>query len=473
MSLLLDPPKNLPSLDQLSTSYTVFEEGQVLTSGQLNSLAEYLDDQIRLTRAGLIGVGIAGGLRVSFTDNKVLLTRGAGVTTDGDVLWIPSDILFDRYKPYAENAPEYGPFKSGAERIPLHELVAVGEPDPLAAPLSAFEGDLRAMVAVLLMESYVKDEDLCSGTDCDNLGQDSVHAVKLLLTDQVSASQLAENLVTPDRAARELDEIVADRPPLSKVDSVDSLMGVYQSACEALHGRLTAALAKLYPALSALIGDLYPADPAPGWTAKLATIKAAASKSAAIQYYYDFLKDLAETHNACRGLMFGVNAVVCPEVGAFPKHLLLGNLGALEAESMVNRTGFYPSPPAGAMEERWSHARFLLRKLAALIETFQLPVSGPIFFPSIDSEDGSLMRRAIVPTNVPVRITPSHGEDRGLGSWSGAACPPGTIPIGPPSPAHREARRLRSPPRSAASPSSASKAISAPAWPRPRPRSKT
>jgi hypothetical protein len=415
MSIFFAKLENLPSLNQISTRYTVFEEGQVLTSGQLNDLTRYLDDQIRLTRAGLIGVGIAGGLRVSLAAGRVSLARGAGVTTDGDVLWVPADTLFDRFKPYAENAPEYDPFQSGEGRIPLYELVAADAPaDPLAAPLSAFEGDLRAMVGVLLMESYVKDDDLCSGTDCDNLGQDSVHVIKLLLTDQVSARQLAESLATPDRAARQLGEIVADRPSLSKVDSVEALASEYRTICDGLHGKLTAALGKLYPALSTLIGDLFPTDPAPAWTAKLEAIKANAAKHAAIQYYCGFLKDLAETYNAFRSLLFGVTAVRCPEVGAFPKHLLLGDLDA-GPDGTANRTGFYPSPAAGDMEERWSHARFLLRKLAALIETFQLPLGEQIFFPLREDEDRSTETRAIAPTFFErIRITPSHGEDRSL-----------------------------------------------------------
>ena len=43
-------------------TYPVFEANQVLTNAHLNDLFEYLDEQTRLTRANLIGIGIACGL---------------------------------------------------------------------------------------------------------------------------------------------------------------------------------------------------------------------------------------------------------------------------------------------------------------------------------------------------------------------------------------------------------------------------
>ncbi len=432
MSIFVDRLESLQSLKEISTQYSVFEEGQVLTSHQLNSLTQYLDDQDRLTRVGLLGVGIVAGLRVSIRSGKVRLTRGAGVTTDGDVLWIPEDLLFSRFKPYPETAPEYEPFQSGEERIPLFELIADGDSDPDALPLAQFSGSLGAMVAVLLMESYLSDDDLCSGTDCDNLGRDSVNTVKLLLTDQASAGQLAESLATPDRAARELDEIVADRPRLFKVSNVETLLTEYKSACEGIHVKLKESLAGLYEASSGLLGDLFETDPAPGWIAKLESIRSAALQSKSIQYYYDFLRDLAETHNAFRGLMFGVTSVCCPSVEAFPKHLLLGRLAA-GTGSLLNRTRFYPSPVAGAMEERWDHARFLINKLVTMIDTFQMP-GVPIVPPPIDNglpqamaarsaidplgpppnQDEGPLTQPLPPVTVVVRVTPSHGEDRSL-----------------------------------------------------------
>src|SRR5262245_10487419 len=99
----------LRSLDAITTGYTVFEKDQVLTEQQLNSLVSYLDDQDRLTRVTLLGVGIACGLRPSAAGASVRVSKGVGVTTDGDLLTLSADTTFDRFKPYDETAPKYDP----------------------------------------------------------------------------------------------------------------------------------------------------------------------------------------------------------------------------------------------------------------------------------------------------------------------------------------------------------------------------
>ncbi len=58
----------------------------MLTEDQLNDVTQYLDDQNRLTRVQLIGVGIVDGLRVSLVGNSIRVGKGLGVTTDGDIL---------------------------------------------------------------------------------------------------------------------------------------------------------------------------------------------------------------------------------------------------------------------------------------------------------------------------------------------------------------------------------------------------
>src|SRR5688572_33308342 len=96
-------------LEGISTGYSVFEKDQVLTHDQLNSVAEYADDQIRLTRVGLLGVGIACGLRASIVSGNVRVSRGVGVTTDGDLVYLAQDQVFNRFKPYDQSYPAYAP----------------------------------------------------------------------------------------------------------------------------------------------------------------------------------------------------------------------------------------------------------------------------------------------------------------------------------------------------------------------------
>jgi len=385
------------SLEQLSTGYSVFEKDQVLTHDQLNSIADYLGDQGRLTRAKLLGVGIVCGLRIAAQGNAVTLAEGLGITTDGDLLCIGADTVYDKFKRYDESMPKYAPFYSGETMMPVYELIAAGVEDSRAVLLAQFGAEtgtaLGNMAAVLYMESYVKDEDLCSGTDCDNLGQHYVDTPKLLLVDKSSVGALKSGIATPDEASRALSPLVADRAVFSDaVGTPGQLAQVYRTACNAIHGKLLAELAKLYPTCSAFLIDVFSSDPSPAWSTRLNELKTQfASSDAGIQYYYDFLKDVTETYNDFLELLSGDATCCDPDANGFPKHLLLGNVIA-GSNPDENRTGFYPSPLTSRTSDQLSHAKFLARKLNTLIRTFQLPASG----------------------SAAIRITPSRFEDRPL-----------------------------------------------------------
>ncbi|HNX56294.1 MAG TPA: hypothetical protein PKO30_11965, partial [Prolixibacteraceae bacterium] len=74
-------------LSSITSQYRSFTDDQVLTADQLNTLVNYFQDQQRLTRVCLNGVGIVCGLKVSIgTGNEVTVTQGCGITTDGDLI---------------------------------------------------------------------------------------------------------------------------------------------------------------------------------------------------------------------------------------------------------------------------------------------------------------------------------------------------------------------------------------------------
>jgi hypothetical protein len=388
---MAEPLRITRSLDDITTRYTVFEPNQVLTHDQLNDLAGYLDDQDRLTRVGLLGVGIICGLRVSLSDTSVTVTRGVGVTTDGDLLRLPADIRFDHFRPYDKSAPAYAPFyvdqDVAKDMLPVFELVSEASATPLDQLTAQTGIKLGDMAAVLLMESYVQDGDLCTATDCDNLGQGSIHTPKLLLLRKSDLAALQEKIPTLDQAGRSLHGVVlAERAfPNGNAATEDALAAAYRIHCTRLHIQIVRALQTGASVLADLTGD----DTAP-WIGTLEALRTRfTDTSAGIQYYYDFLKDLAETWNAFLELFSGDVTVCCPDLAAFPKHLMLGGLQGDAAAEL--RTGFYPSPLASRTAGHREHARFLGAKLGALISLFELPAGVQV-----------------------IRVTPSNCEDRNL-----------------------------------------------------------
>lgn len=399
----------LKILQNITTDYSVFENDQVLTASQLNNVTNYLNDQTRLTRLYLLGVGVIAGLRVSLSSDDVIkLTPGIGITTDGDLLSYSHETVFDRFLEYDQSYPKYAPFyvngNTAGEMNSVYELIPQDADDQRSSIFSLGEfstqtgQELKNMVVVLLMESYEHDPDICTATDCDNLGKDCINRIKLLLVDNINL--LKPEIATPDEAYSQLEEIVADRPIIPQsIRSFGELANIYRDICNIIHGKLVDdhdGLPNMYPNCAAFLADVFQSDPTNRWTSQLTRINNDfGSNDRAIQYYYDFLKDVVETYNQFRELLFGDTTWCCADINSFPKHLLLGNLVPGD-NADENRIAFYPSPTVSQTRESLNHAKFLAKKLDTLIQTFQVPTSSheiritPSLF-----EDQPLEERAI------------------------------------------------------------------------------
>ncbi len=280
--------------------------------------------------------------------------------------------MYDRFKPYGEGAPVYAPFFAGTTRIPLFELdQGRRQGRPGHGPRDTSTGrtgfTLESMVAVLYMESYVRDPDLCSGTDCDNLGKDALNTVRVLLTDRRRATRLRAPFDTPDAAARNLDAIVATRPIMKPdADTPNTINAAYLDACASTLGPIETAVAKIFPRCSAFLAGVFADDPAPGWIRVLDGLQAQFTAAPrGVQYYYDFLVDLVDTYTDFRMLMYGDTTICAADLDGFPKHLLLGVLARDRHDgvphavlSVADRLGQHRSPPPRALpraEDRHAH----------------------------------------------------------------------------------------------------------------------
>lgn len=91
-------------MEQTNNNYPKFETGQVLTSKALNSYFGYLDEQQRLTRAQLLGVGIISGLEYKFSGGNLIIEKGTAVTTDGYLINQTEDITYTIAYKYDKNS---------------------------------------------------------------------------------------------------------------------------------------------------------------------------------------------------------------------------------------------------------------------------------------------------------------------------------------------------------------------------------
>jgi hypothetical protein len=359
-------------LAELNRRYTVFERNQVLSDVQLNGVTDYLNDQDRLSRLLLLGVGVHGGFRISLAKSVISITRGVGVTTDADLLWLDKTVTFSRFRKYGETAPRYDPFYAGDTMREVFELIADGAEAADAKPLTEFPKELADMVVVLFMESYLDDPDLCAGDDCDNLGKNAIDTQRVLMVTPEVAQGLESKLSTVSEVAEFLPELFAERPNFgASVTTTAALIQPVANVCESTMQRFLRFAAQLHTRFSELSAEIFGANPFDKWEKTLLDHFGPLKTRPGILYFYDHLKDLVDTGNELREILLTDDTVLCPDSKEFPKHLLLGSV----SDPTRNRTPSYPSPLVAGGREKGEHARFLVRKLQTLIATFKPPAA--------------------------------------------------------------------------------------------------
>ena len=391
-------------LDKISMEYHAFRKDQLLTHTQLNELIDYFEDQDRLTRTCLIGVGLVCGLVVDYDAKEpaVSVGKGCGVTTDGDLL-VMNPTTFRDYKLYdnrkkGTNDPIYDPFfpaTDGGKQINLWELVIPDSQGALpldSKPLGTFNADtgkvLDDMTVLLYLEYYLQDPDKCTAIDCDNQGPRQVSQIKVLLLSKVDM----EKVINRDPA----QEVIADsiylkyhgsgvqyfNLPLIKAkrvilntfnnSSIALLAKSYTGIVQVDGGKLIKAVKDLYAGFQFMI------DPA-GKTninnllQDLQLTLGMHPKIYHAQYLYDYYKDLITAYNELRVLLFSSMSECCPDKYAFPKHIMLGELKPFGIVPAPYRHEFYPSPAVTGARDKIANCRSMWLRLQQLIQQFNLP----------------------------------------------------------------------------------------------------
>jgi hypothetical protein len=401
--------------------YPVFEANQVLTNAHLNQVFDYLDEQNRLTRANLIGIGVVCGLDVSHdtASAHVGISRGCGVTSEGYLILIPEDIEMVSYKPYA--LPEevaYPPFLLPNTDIqyPMWEMFPVGEPDAL--PLTnAF---LANKVVVLFLELKKDGLRNCSPNNCDDRGEEVTVTVRKLLFERIqldkiiaaangleggsSASDISEALSAKlnliDLRIRRFD--VPNTAPATSEDVYAAFFDTFQK--DKLAASTASALTAAYNAFQPVLVKEFPTNPFAGFGTTfgfLDSVPATTAQVRFIQYYYDFFDDILKAYDEFRWAGAELLCICCPPDGLFPRHLMIGEVFP-SANAEIYRHRWMPSPASCcSCEDEMAALLVLFRRLVEMIAKFNNTPPIP-------------EKRIIANMDNQIRITPSKRGDVAL-----------------------------------------------------------
>lgn len=384
-------------MSTIINNYPVFENSQVLTSGQLNQMIKYLDQQNRLTRITLLGMGVVCGMKLNCeTDTEtetttLTISKGVGVTSEGFLITI-GDCPTTKYRIY--NKPDtvsYPPFESG--NITLYELLTeTALTDPEDEVLSLYdmgETALGDMVVLLYLECFDKDLKSCLGKSCDELGIDRIFTLRKLL---ISKDDL-EDLVWPEIEGGKSDASFPFKsllqPYLWPRPLFQPEISTYHAMCLKYLSVLGSetflnVLSQTYSVYDPVLSDIYGENPFASTTitSKIDDIVEFAAGFAnmetpqyGIQYIYDFVKDVALAYEEFREVSFDLSSACCPDIDRFPKHLMLGEACGTADDSCLPleyRNEFVSSPILNQQETLLEKVRFLHKRMVLIIESFDL-----------------------------------------------------------------------------------------------------
>nr|WP_315219943.1 hypothetical protein [uncultured Duganella sp.] len=396
-------------------TYPVFESNQVLSNLHLNQLLDYLGEQERLTRANLIGIGIACGLTLKLDDatTTLHLAPGCGITTEGYLIVEADPVALTSYREYTLPLDiDYPLFRDkgqpGKPAYPMWELFPAGEPEVTA--LGSPAGFLTNKAVLLFVE--LKKEGLrnCSPNDCNDRGSQLVVTVRRLLIaatdlDKIIAEGAAEGggLTTADLEARMLTRLnlpdirlprydVPNSAPTTTHHVLSAFRAVFHDA--KLAKNTGEALSAAYDAFKPLLQERHPADPFGGFNAKLGFLDDAygnPSQIAFLQYYYDLFDDLLRAYDEMRWKGVELLCACVPSELLFPRHLMLGVPRPAGINTGLYRHGFQPACAGDLLRDEFLA---LFDRLVGMLASFTHQ-------PVLPQPDTS------TPLDKQIRITPS------------------------------------------------------------------
>jgi hypothetical protein len=390
--------------------YPEFVADQVLTADHLNELFDYLDEQDRLTRRCLIGIGIVCGLEVTYTGANIGISRGAGVTSKGYLIDFAGG-TYTHFRPYTlpQNPESPPPAESIINPFPynsftMYELIAAPEAGDTA--ISASAAFLANYAVVLFIEIKATNLKNCTTNDCDDKGRQITITLKPLLVKKTDLNHPAfkcNDDSDPNLSAGDLEAGKAAMPevilrrynvPVQPLTNAEAVLKAFHPLTQgAIQVDVVSAYSSCYFTFKGLLGINTP-NPFGNLTTILVDLMSQTQGANILysQYFYDFVDDLAKAYYEFLGEATSIITACCPCDKLFPYHLALGEANKNSKGSFTTyRNYFIYSPLFNDQKNKLAALRLLFDRMVEMVKGFDL-------------------NRAIEAAKVPIKITPS--------SWS-------------------------------------------------------
>ena len=392
-------------LNNITTQYRKFSKGQYIEHTQFNEFLDYFEDQDRLSKTLLRGVGISCGFNHQLkyassgtskslkTVNGIEISQGVGVTTDGDLITLSniaqvsdalgvSDLktidinskLYSFFKPYDNSKANYAPFyDDDGNQILLWELSETNNRANEYEPISELSTSILDVLYLLIyVECYEKEVRPCRGVDCDNGGIEQVQNVKVLFTNLKGIQNIVakgDTLYTQPLHASSPELRLKRALVNAELNSINDFKEIYRDIVldQKLLGEIAIGMSVITSHLK--FENNFNVN---AITTLLESVIGLNDDSIlGFQYAYDFVKDLVETYMEIKALLPKSFTNCTPAINAFPKHVMIGKV--IDNRSENYRHKFYNSPILDDKEIE-AKVQLLIQRFNQLIDKFKAPL---------------------------------------------------------------------------------------------------
>lgn len=373
----------------VQVEFPKFVADQLLTSEDLNQLFGYLDEQNRMTRTNLIGIGIVCGLhlQVNNAQTQVTITKGCGVTSEGYLISVNTK-AYTQYKKYkVDTARVYEKFYKldGSGNKLAMDVWELKQPavDP---DLEDIDADfLKDKVILLFVELKEEDNKNCDPNSCDDKGINvtvsflpmavSVDDAKLLMGTTGGSFGVNTYTALPELRMRRWDV-----PNTSPVYSQDVFEAYLKLLDKPFVDSVETTLKNIYSVFGPVVANEYASNPFTGLSAKFDYLyngNINLSQVLHLQYYYDLFSDLLLAYQEFRKAGTHVLSICCPDSDLFPRHVLLGEAIPSATSGILPYRHYFIYSPLFDQQGMLGELKSLFKRLVLLIDQFFLPtVSG-------------------------------------------------------------------------------------------------
>lgn len=419
----------------VNTIFPEFVPDQLLTSDDLNEMFDYLDEQERLTRSNLIGIGIVCGLQIktATAKNSITITKGVGVTSAGYLVRFDQDMVYNAYKSFDAVKEEYYTkfvntgVNPKTQKFTLLELKA--DITDGGTELTAIPGTLSQYIVLLFVELLQEQNKNCDPNSCDDKGIKTTVTIRPLLIskNEPNLNTLIGSTGNPLSFSPfyTLPEMKMPRYDVSNTHPVQSedLLKAYTTALsDTFLTTVETNLATAYTVFSSFLGSST-SNPFVGLKSNFSFLRNLTTKPQILylQYHYDVISDLLLAYDEFRKLGNAILSTCCPDPALFPRHLLLGE--AVSTGSMISSyRHYFIYSPLFEKKNLILELRFLFSKMELMknnifippfVSATETPHNDIRITPSVLSE-APLSVKAIPYYYKPVQLYPSWSFDKTL-----------------------------------------------------------